>query len=437
MLDRSTPPVSYPLQVPLLARPEKYSLSNGIEMATYLSDTQSLVSLELIFPLSNILHTEKQKENYAFRMLLEGTQNKTAKEVADAISFLGASMEIAHHPDYEVISLSCLSRVLPEAIQILKEIWEKSVFPAKEWNTIRETVIQQNAINQQKTGFLAGKLLRNKMYGAGPDYGYSLNQELILSFSSEDLHDKFKSLQQTGPALVVVSGYMDAEASMQLQDWLSSFSTIGKPAEKNSLEVPTTAPGIYWEEKEDSQQTTIRIGKWAIDSLHPDSSMLNMVLEIFGGYFGSRLMGNIREDKGWTYGVSAYRVPNLGKPYWQIGSDVKGEVALEAIAEIKKEAEILRNELVSEEELDLVKNYMIGQFISSVTNCYGLADRYRSMWINGQSFERVETNLKSIQEATAQTIKEMAVKYLDMDDAIVALAGKRMVDNGALKIVNA
>ena len=223
----------------------------------------------------------------------------------------------------------------------------------------------------------------------------------------------------------MVSGWLQPDALKSLKDWLNEFSNIGNLAQKSSLSLPDLKGDIYWEEMPDSQQTTLRIGKWTIDSLHPDSSLLNLVLEIYGGYFGSRLMGNIREDKGWTYGIFAQRVPNTGKPYWQIGTDIKGEVALEAISEIKKEAEILRSQLVDEEELDLVKNYMIGQFISSVTNCYGLADRYKSMWLNGQSFERMESNLKVLENATQPQVLETAEKYLSLEDAIFVLAGKK------------
>jgi zinc protease len=425
MLDRSTPPVSHPLRIPILSKPEISQLQNGIEIASYLSKDQSLVSIDFIFPFSNLHFLERQKENYAFRMLLEGTKQKTSKQIADAISFLGATVEISHQADYETISVSCLSRVLPSLINILKEIWAESTFPAKEWKTIKETIIQQNAVNQQKTGFLAGRLLRKKLYGSELDYGYSLDPELLLSFSPEKLKNKFHSLQETGPALVVVSGWIEKDASKQLEDWLSGFKNIGNLAAKDGFSVSDAEHGVHWDEKDDSQQTSLRIGKWSINSLHPDSSLFNVVLEIYGGYFGSRLMGNIREDKGWTYGISAQRAPNVAKPYWQIGSDVKGEVALLAVSEIKKEAEILINELVSEEELDLVKNYMIGQFISSITNCYGLADRYRSMWINGQSFERVQKNLITIQEATVEQVQEIAQKYLQMDDAVIALSGKK------------
>lgn len=425
MLDRTIPPASYSLKIPKIAAPEITKLSNGIELSTYLSQTQNLVSIELVFPFSDLTSENRQKDNYAFRMLLEGTVQKSSKKIADSISFLGASIEISHHPDFETISISCLSRVFPDVLQIMKEIWNESVFPEKEWNTIRETTIQQNAINLQKTGFMASKLFRKKMYGANLDYGYSLDSTLIQTFTPELLQEKFNKQKQTGPALALVSGWLQPDALKSLKDWLNEFSNIGNLAQKSSLSLPDLKGDIYWEEMPDSQQTTLRIGKWTIDSLHPDSSLLNLVLEIYGGYFGSRLMGNIREDKGWTYGIFAQRVPNTGKPYWQIGTDIKGEVALEAISEIKKEAEILRSQLVDEEELDLVKNYMIGQFISSVTNCYGLADRYKSMWLNGQSFERMESNLKVLENATQPQVLETAGKYLSLEDAIFVLAGKK------------
>jgi predicted Zn-dependent peptidase len=157
--------------------------------------------------------------------------------------------------------------------------------------------------------------------------------------------------------------------------------------------------------------------------------LFSLTLELFGGYFGSRLMSNIREDKGWTYGIYAQRVPLVAKPHWVIGTDVKGEVILEAVEEIQKEALILQNELVPDDELQKVKNYMLGQFLSSITNVYGLAERYRSMWVNGVDFERVERNQQIIQEASSIEVLRISQQYLGLEESVIALSGKKMAIN--------
>jgi len=356
-------------------------------------------------------------------MLLEGTANRNAKQLADDISFLGATIEISHSPDYETISFSCLKKYLPRLLSILEEMWEHSVFPEKEWKTMVETATQQNAINQSKTAFQAGKLLRSSLFGSASDYGYSFDSEAIAGLSAQKLKAHFQSLKPVGPALVVVSGMADPQSLSTLQTWLEHFDRVGHFASRNAEALVAPASGVVWQTMPDSQQTTLRIGQFAIDSQHKDSPLFNLTLEIFGGYFGSRLMANIREDKGWTYGIFAQRVGYVAQPYWVIGSDVKGEIIHDALAEIKREADLLRNELVGEEELEKVKNYMLGQFLSSVTNCYGVADRYKSVWINGIDFKRVEANLHTIRNAGAEDVLRIASQYLDLDRSLIALAG--------------
>ena len=426
MLDRTIAPPFHDLIIPKLQAPEIRRFSNGCEMALFLNPEQHLISLELIFPASNVQTSQRILDLYAFKMLLEGTSKRSSKKLADDISFLGASVDISHSADYENISISCLSKHLPKVLNILDEMWAESIFPAKEWKTIQETGVQQNAINLQKTAYQAGRLLRRQLFGDQLDYGYSFEPERVGAIQSETLQNHFSGLQKTGPALALVSGWADAETLHQLSDWLIHFEKVGSFTKSDAIQLPDVQGGLVWNEQMDSQQSSLRIGQYAIDSRHPDSPMFNLTLEIFGGYFGSRLMSNIREDKGWTYGIFAQRVPFVAQPYWVIGSDIKGEIVHDAIAEIRKESVILRTQLVEAEELDKVKNYMLGQFLTSITNCYGMADRYKSVWMNGIDFDRVERNLKTILHATPEQILETAQKYLDLDSAVVAISGSKV-----------
>ncbi len=185
------------------------------------------------------------------------------------------------------------------------------------------------------------------------------------------------------------------------------------------------APGTHWAPLDDSTQASLRLGQFTISPGHPDSPILGLALEIFGGYFGSRLMSNIREDKGWTYGIYAQRVPFQRQSYWVVVSDVKSENVLDAVEEIKREAHILCQERVPEEELETVKNYLRGQFLSGITHCFSQAERYREAWVLGLTLSDMEESEARIAEAGSLQVQEIARRYLNPEHAVVALSGKK------------
>lgn len=425
MLDRRIAPPSRIPGIPVLRRPETEILPNGIELSCFLSEDQSLTELELLFPAEKAETPVRQKEGLVFRMLSEGSRNKTAKQLADAISFLGASLEISHHPDYDLLHISCLSRFFLPMLGILEEIWAEPVFPEKEWKTLRETQIRQHQVNLQKTSFLAGSLMKEKLYSSELDYGYSTNPAFLSGIQPDDFAALFDEMKSTGPALALLAGHAEKDAIEKLRNWLASFSGCRLMNRETPNGLPAFTAGTFWAEKADSNQSSLRMGHFTIDAQHQDSALLSLTLEIFGGYFGSRLMSNIREDKGWTYGVYAQRVPNQRKPYLLVSCDVHAESSLLAVKEILKEAMILQEEAVAADELEKVKNYMLGQFLSSITHVYGIAERYKSVWINGTSFVRTEENQRIIREASAGDVQKIARLYLNFNQSIVCLAGQK------------
>jgi zinc protease len=425
MLDRRIAPPSRIPGLPVLRRPETEILPNGIELSRFLSEDQSITELELLFPAESHLAEIRQKEGFVFRMLGEGTRAKTAKQLADAISFLGASLEFSHHPDYDHIHISCLSRFFMPMLGILEEIWAEPVFPEKEWKTMQETQIRQHEVNLQKTSFLASRLMKEKLYSHQLDYGYSTDPAFISGIQRDELPELFSKLCAIGPALALLAGHAEKEAVLRLRDWLSSFTGCRQMNRLAPAGLPTVEPGIHWEEKSGSNQSSLRMGHFTIDSRHKDSALLGLTLEVFGGYFGSRLMSNIREDKGWTYGIYAQRVANQGQPYLVVSCDVHAESSLLAVQEILHEAAVLQQEPVGTEELEKVKNYMLGQYLSSLTHVYGYAERYKAVWVNGTSFERVEENQRIIREATTGDLQKMASLYLNFKDTIICLSGQK------------
>jgi zinc protease len=142
-----------------------------------------------------------------------------------------------------------------------------------------------------------------------------------------------------------------------------------------------------------------------------------------GDYFGSRLMTNIREEKGYTYGIGSMVAEYNNFGYFMIGTEVGKEVKDNTLVEIKKEFEILQKELVQEEELGLVQNYLLGQLLKSADGAYSMMDLYLSAQVHDKDLNFYNEAIKHIQEITPKRIQELAQKYLNWEDMTIVSAG--------------
>lgn len=423
--DRQTAPACFPLPIPSIPRPETERLANGVELTCFENSAQGLVALDLVFPGRSADASTRETEGLVYKLLTEGTGKKTAKQLADAFSLIGASFEVTHHADYDRVSVSCLTRFFPQVLGLMEEVWSEAVYPDKEWKTVQETQLRQHEISLKKTSFLASRLYREVLFGGGNAYGYSFNPEWIGALEAQAIREVYARLKTVGPALALLAGHARAEDKKRLREWLASFSGVRNLYPETGPGTAGPAPGIHWAPLDDSTQASLRMGNFTIGPDHPDSPILGLALEIFGGYFGSRLMSNIREDKGWTYGIYAQRVVMLRQSYWVVVSDVKSENVLDAVEEIRREARMLCEERVPEEELETVKNYLRGQFLSAITHCFAQAERYREAWILGLTLDDLEEREAHIAGAGSLQVQEIARRYLNADQAVVALSGKK------------
>jgi predicted Zn-dependent peptidase len=178
-------------------------------------------------------------------------------------------------------------------------------------------------------------------------------------------------------------------------------------------------------EKEDSLQSSIRIGKRLFTRKHPDYFKMLVLNEVFGGYFGSRLMKNIREEKGYTYGISSNLVTLRHDGFLVMGTDVKKEFTGPTIDEVYKEMEVLRKEPVGEEELQTVKNYMIGSFAGSLNSPFAIADNFKTIYFEGMSYDFFEHYIENILDTSAQDLMQLANTYLQPDTMLEVVVGGR------------
>jgi predicted Zn-dependent peptidase len=165
------------------------------------------------------------------------------------------------------------------------------------------------------------------------------------------------------------------------------------------------------------------MGRKLFTRSHPDYFKMMVLNEILGGYFGSRLMRNIREEKGLTYGISSNLFTLQKEGYLLIGTDVKREFTSLTIEEVYKEMNILRTEPVGEEELETVKNYMAGSFAGSLSTPFALADHFKAIYFDGLTYDFYEHYIENILNTSAQQLQDLANQYLTDNSMLVVIAG--------------
>ncbi len=178
-------------------------------------------------------------------------------------------------------------------------------------------------------------------------------------------------------------------------------------------------------EKPDSVQSAIRIGKLTIGKSHHDFVKLQVVSTILGGYFGSRLMSNIREDKGYTYGIGSFIAPMNQASYFGIATEVGVDITRQAIDEIYKEINRLSTDIMPNEELELVKSYLMGEILKSVDGPFALAERWKGMLLFGLDSEYFKKMIETISSITPEEVLDIAKKYLVADEMYEVVVGKK------------
>ena len=181
----------------------------------------------------------------------------------------------------------------------------------------------------------------------------------------------------------------------------------------------------YYLERPDALQSAIRLGQISVNRSHPDFVGIQVLSTILGGYFGSRLMANIREDKGYTYGIGAGLSAFKHTGCFVIASEVGVAVCEAALEEIRKEMTLLQQEPVSAEELDLVRNYILGSFLGSLENTLSHADKFKNIYFSGLGYDYYDRYIKTVKSITSDTLQGLAQQYFNFDDMQRVVVGKK------------
>lgn len=425
MLDRTIAPAIQKISSIQLPVAEITALPNGARLHCLYNFNQPVLKLEIVFKGGKWYEPAPGVSYFTAKLLLEGTRNYTAKQIADMIAYYGASLECNQGFDRATLTLYCLAKHLVNLLPLLKEVITQPTFPEHEFALFKKRTLQNIAIEKQKNTYLATKLMTESMFGGNHPYVAGLDEAALENVSLTLVKDFFQTNFSLSGSEIFFSGAIEAETTEKLISLFNDITlgNLSLPSIQHSLNYK---PQTHYLEREDQMQTTVRMGNiWPLmhDADFPELLLLNKVL---GGYFGSRLMKNIREDKGFTYGIFSTVSAKEQATLFYIGTDVNYQNSGRTVEEILKEINILRNELVPEEELNAVRNYTIGKFINDTNNIFDQVDKYKSLVLHHLPVTYYSDYLQRISEVRAEHLIELAQQYLKPESFTMVLAGKEV-----------
>ena len=419
MLDRTlAPPFVKSTSFELIA-PRKVSLDGGAELYFVLGGTQNVCKIELLFQAGRWSERTLGASYFTAQLLSKGTKSKSSYQIAQAFDQLGAHLEINPGADFVSVALYSLTRNVESSITLLIELLQDSVFPEKELSILKSIYLQNLQVNKEKTSFQSSVMFRKALYGTTHPYGKELEESDVDRVSREQLVNHFDAAFRE--ATLIVSG----KVSTEQQQFISSAFGFLKlqhiaPAQR---EIPPFTPSKQIVFKEDSVQASLRMGKPFFGRSHPDYPASIFINHILGGYFGSRLMKNIREEKGLTYGISSSLSMALHGNHFVIGADVNQEKVELAFNEVKKEMNRLRHELIDADELETARNHFIGNLQLEITTSFAHADKVKNMIIFGLPGNFYNTLIDRIAEVDAASLKEIANRHFQEDELLEIAVG--------------
>lgn len=424
MLDRKKEPAYHQVDNINFIEPHKQQLDNGVPVFTINAGNQELVRIEFIFENVN-WNVSKPLQAIAVNHLINnGTPDLNAQQIAERVDYYGAFLQTEYGADQSTIKLYTLNKHLAEVLPVVKSILTSSIFPEKELSIFIQNQRQSLQVSLQKNDFLARKHFANTIFGDSA-YGSNIEMADYEAIQQSDLLDYFKAAYAPENCTIFVAGKFENEEFLVLnqifgREWGASSGSF-----RNHFVFNENTKNDLFIDKPDAIQSAIRMGCLGINRTDVDFPGFQVLNCVLGGYFGSRLMANIREDKGYTYGIGSAVVSLRDAGYFFIATEVGSDVSVSAQEEIEKEIILLRSELIPESELDLVRNYMLGAMLGSLENAFSHADKFKNVYFSGLDYSYYQKYIHTVKNISAVTLKELAIKYLDLDFFTKVIVGRK------------
>src|SRR5687767_962415 len=413
------PPIIDAVNFHLELKPyEKFTLDNGVPVYAVNAGAEEVMMAEMVFFSGNSFEEKNLIAAAANFLLKNGTSKKKAFQINEHFEYYGSFLNRSCYNETATLTLHCLNKHIAALLPVVEELITDSVFPGEELAIFKQNQKQRLSVSLKKSEFVASRLIDSYLYGEKHPYGKYSSHEEYDALDREELFAFYNKYYRNGNCIIFTAGKLPKDLFPLLnkhfgklplgnnfQKPLHKISSSKKPGEK--FRITNDVNGV---------QGSIRIAREFPNRHHPDFQKVMVLNNVFGGYFGSRLMSNIREDKGYTYGIHSYLQDHIQQSAWLVSTEAGKDVCEPAIKEIYKEMKRLQDQPVAEEEMQLVRNYMMGSILGDLDGPFHIIARWKNYILNGLDGNYFYDSINIIRTITTEELKELANKYLHPEE---------------------
>jgi zinc protease len=404
------------------------TLSNGLQVVLVESRTFPKISAQLYFRSGNavVAHTSPGLAEMTAAVVRTGTASRPSRRIEEDLRRMGAGLGTHAGADSSAISASGLAEFSPGILELLADIARNASFPEEEFERERRQRLEELKIERTTPGFLASERLRSILFGAHPYAVVAPTEEQLAGFTRDQLAEFYRKHYVPAESLLIVVGDFSADAMLEEIEKVFGAWKAPKPEAPVSPAPPRqSGRRVHLVHRPGAVQTQVLLGNLAITRRDPDWYRLILANSILGGAFHSRLVINIREQKGYTYspgsGVNALR--QLG--YFTVRAAVRNDVAAATLTEMFYEMDRMRSMPVTAEELDSARSYLTGVFSLGVATQDGLLGQLSTVYLDQLPEGYLETYRERIRALTTADVLAAARRHFDSANAQIVLVGDR------------
>lgn len=413
------PSITSPVAFDVRLKPyECIRLDNGVPVYFLRANHYETIYLDIVFPAGEVYASHVLEAATTNALMKSGTSAHSAREINETIEFYGAYLDAYAESQVAGYGIYMLGKHLPALLPLLFEILTDPVFPEEEIHLYQQTKKQQLRINLKKSDVVADRLIDEVLFGKTHPYGRAA-QESDYDSLHRDMLKSFHHQHYVLPAAkIFMAGKIEDGVLGLLNQYFGQSASQHAPATPT---VPPPAPAATHQLKhtidEQALQAAVRIARVLPGYEHEDFNLLSLLNVVLGGYFGSRLMSNIREEKGYTYGIHSLIYPNDAHyASWLVTAEVGRQVAEATAHEVYHEFRRLIAEPVPQEELLMVKNYLIGSLLGRLDGPVQQIKKWRSLILKNQSEQDYVRQIQTFKTATSDDLLDVAKRWLLPDE---------------------
>ena len=403
--------------------PHKAVLSNGVPVYIIKGGTQDVLRIDLLVRGGYSIQERPLQALFTNRMLREGTSDYKAEEISRLLDYYGAWIEMYSLQECNRITLYTLGRYLEPMLDMLESMVKRPLFPSENLETIRANNKAFYHINSRKVDVVAQRHFEKAIWGENHPLGHIVCAEDYDAITEELLRNYHSRYYGSQSMAFFISGNVDDKCVAAIE---KRFGDIWGSNENIDFAVapPVSVPGASKVKIDGVLQSGIRVGRMVMDTSHPNFHRFRFLTVILGGYFGSRLMSNIRERNGYTYHIEAEIDAYGCRNAFMISTETDNEYVEPLLAEVDKELKRLRDEYVPKEELELVRNYTLGELCREYEGVLPKAEVFISLWLSGQPFEAVNDYLDTVCSVSQTELRSLAQEYLSPEQMSQIVVGE-------------